>query len=491
MIKAHFELPDDFKPLKERYYEAVEAVDRCILDLFFKARIKTEELETSEMREELKNAINNDFQSNTVNDIENSWWTNKLPTIDELVQSGMLYNSEELTPKQLMEGYDNLKNNFHEMQFHKWRDVPLSLSLDEYSIDLNGFLIIPYNFEVNEFRKFLNQNYDKLRQRRTKSIGESAEILVDLLDELNVHVFSIGYDKTIPLDQLIYCLYKLEKEKENLTNLNIYISKEIDKYDLNDTGLLTIPINFELEKLNEFENNFEPGKFDIIREFHRVHKLLKDEVEGKGQEIVEILRCKELDVTSHNQFHPYDILQFLNYLKENQLHLTRFDWSEYRFILSTSKEIKIKDDNVFLPIIFSIEFLIKTIEQKNKKNSGKETAYDMIEKRKEKDKTEMDKEFEKYNKDIGKIWKEFKFDPNEYELYLEYKEMEEKHPEFFKDDIKEDTKQMDEIDEIDENQKSNDLKYFNEFEKKLLKDEKVVNYLNEWAKEREKEKKMK
>lgn len=459
MIKSTFQLPDKFKVSDDRYYEAVESVDRCILDLFFKAKIKTEELETSEMREELKNAINNDYQNHPVNEIESSWWTNNLPSVDELVNSGMLYNSEELTPKQLMEGYDNLKEYFHEMQFYKWRDVPLSLSLDEYSIDLNGFLIIPYNFEIGEFRRFLNQNIEKLRDKKEKTITQGAEMVVDYLDELHEHAYSVNYENEVSVHDLILCLSNLLKNKDYLENLNLKISAKKDEYQLNDLGVLTIPYNFSIENFKEFEKSLSPGKLSINREFHRVHKLLKQECTSKGEELLKILGLKEIDVTTQNSFHPYDILQFLNFLKENSMHLARFQWGEYKFILHDKGSMKIDGDSVYLPIAFSIEVLLDKVQSKGKKKK-KLSFLDIVEKRQQKQDSQF--QLSEYNRKMEKYWDKFKFKPEEYKDYLAFEKIRKMTGGLF--DI------GDEMDEGKED--DDDLDYFSDTERRILASEK-------------------
>jgi hypothetical protein len=79
-------------------------------------------------------------------------------------------------------------------------------------------------------------------------------------------------------------------------------------------------------------------------------------------EIIHRLNFKKLDVISSSH-HPVDILHFLETFKNNMMFLSRYDWSFFNLILSDEKEIKIVNDDVFVPVDFSIGELIESINK--------------------------------------------------------------------------------------------------------------------------------
>jgi hypothetical protein len=377
IVKSDFALPADFKPFEENYQTAVEAVDRCVLELLYKSGIREKSDDATGIREELRMAINNDFQTATMDNIENSWWDTQIPTVDELIQSKMLFTSDDLTPSQLIEGIEHMKENINEMQFHRWKESPISLSLAEYGTNMDGFLVIPYNFKIDEFLNFLDENNEKVKEKRIVSIENQATEIIDLVDKIEKIAAKITYSKEIPSEILVDCLKRVLALDKQLIYFVIDIGSKPNSYRLSNVGVMTIPFDFKKEDFIAFLRSFGDDKIAKVRAYHQAFQKIARESLKLGNEILDIVKMKALDLTTKSTAHPYDKLLFLEYFKEHALHMTRYDWSEWTFVLHDGVNVDIEETFVFLPKRFDLMQMVEQVVSHQK--GGTNATKDMIE----------------------------------------------------------------------------------------------------------------
>jgi hypothetical protein len=140
--------------------QIVESIDECILRLLFKSNIISEKdnfnisKKKKDLREELRLALANNLQNENLEKIKFGWWDDEIPTLDQLIESKMVFISDELNVEQMGDAMENLENNLKEMEFYKWRNIPLMIgpNENEYSISNSKF---KKEFNLKNFLLFL------------------------------------------------------------------------------------------------------------------------------------------------------------------------------------------------------------------------------------------------------------------------------------------------------------------------------------------------
>lgn len=373
-----------------------------MLELLQKSGIREKSSHKEGIREELRMAINNDFQRNPIEEIETSWWDTQLPNVDELIRAKMLYSSESLTPKQMTQGIENIRDHLGEMQFFRWKEFPLSLTLDEWSTSVNGMISIPYNFGIDELLEYLDQHETAMKEKRGLSVQALAEKIVDLTEKVEKICAKLVCPSDLAATSLAVCLEKLHKAGNLLTFLSIEIGTKASAYRLSNAGLLTIPFNFEEKDLVTFLGKFGDEKIGKIRRYHQTIQRIQEQCIKLANEIMNVVKLKELDVTTMNTAHPFDKLSWLEYLRDNALHLTRFEWSEWSYVLTDENEVFIDGTTVYIPIKFDVLLMVDAVVNKNVKKS----KYDDLIEKEDDGKRETDLTPTEYNKIIAQAYRD-------------------------------------------------------------------------------------
>src|SRR5690606_34287431 len=139
-------LPSDFQLGQRTVGDAVAAVDKVVLSLLKQAGItpqdfereteprksvkekikKAKKVNSEVIREQLRLALQNNLHGD-LEKLKKGFWAEDLPTVEQLIEHKMLFISEKLTPYQVARALDYLSIHMPEMQFHKWRDIPLMI----------------------------------------------------------------------------------------------------------------------------------------------------------------------------------------------------------------------------------------------------------------------------------------------------------------------------------------------------------------------------
>lgn len=104
-----------------------------------------------------------------------------------------VYFHPNLTQEQQLSGLKRLRGNLVHLGFDKWCDVPLFMTIDEWSAAPGRALVFPYNFSIREMRLYLMNELPRVRLERQR-FQTALENAIDMADYLidNSDVFRIS-----------------------------------------------------------------------------------------------------------------------------------------------------------------------------------------------------------------------------------------------------------------------------------------------------------
>eukprot|EP01080_Neovahlkampfia_damariscottae_P011061 gene11061-3769_t len=350
----------------------IEAIDETIISLLQKSNIisSTENFRRNfnkkksakELREELRLALKETIENRNLENLKHGWIDEEeIPSVEELIENKMVFISEDLTIEETMKGIENLQKNIDKMEFYKWKNLPLMISSNKIQIS-NNYFTVPFDFMVKDVLKFLKEHFENEENeeiQKRKDLTNKAAEFQKLEESSNLKCFKLEF-KT-HYDKSIECLKRLnELENQNLFE-NISLEILEDEYRISPTGKISIPWNFKQGDLFKFLNFIGKEKISKIKVYNELSNRILEETKNLGIEIIHKLNFKTIDVKSTSH-HPVDILNFLKFLKENYLYLSKYDWSLYSLKLTKKSNIRITDNVIYLPIEFSIPNLLLEIQ---------------------------------------------------------------------------------------------------------------------------------
>jgi hypothetical protein len=144
--------------------------------------------------------------------------------LQHFVRHELIFFSQ-LTKAQQKAGMERFMRKLAEIDFEHWRDVPLLLGR-RYSREVEGFVIIPYNFKVDDVRAYLDAHLPAILTER-KKLQREARLLHDLTialkQDLNVQDISIWGPKR----KAIPCLQNL-----------VALAPQLKAYDWRHTNIV-------------------------------------------------------------------------------------------------------------------------------------------------------------------------------------------------------------------------------------------------------------
>lgn len=360
MIFATFQLPSDFQLGQRTVGDAVAAVDKVVLSLLKQAGItpqdfereteprksvkekikKAKKVNSEVIREQLRLALQNNLHGD-LEKLKKGFWAEDLPTVEQLIEHKMLFISEKLTPYQVARALDYLSIHMPEMQFHKWRDIPLMISNEGYSIASSGIYMIPYNFTVEEFNKFLNSMYDRLKEERDET-RKRAEHIEKIIKEIEDELRLIKLNLRLPVSHAMNALQTLRRNYAFLSSpqhsVNGLVIEISDKFEITKDGKIVIDSECTDEELVEFIKWIGTDKLVKMRHYNAIMHEMNKNIENLTEEVQKRLGCKAVDVQTSTESAAQK-LEFLTRLRECTTYLGRYDWSLYTFRLSDENRI--------------------------------------------------------------------------------------------------------------------------------------------------------
>lgn len=126
---------------------------------------------------------------------------------------------------------------------------------DKFNVTDTGIFYIPYNFEIKQLKKYLQENLTRARQlqQQQMALEQEIETLIDhIQNELNLDY--LGYSVTVSEQECLDCLKRMLEAMDvlrtlSLDGLKVSIS---NRFGLRDNGTIEIKHDFALETLKNF-----------------------------------------------------------------------------------------------------------------------------------------------------------------------------------------------------------------------------------------------
>lgn len=360
LIQSGVPLPEG---LEDRDFEAEEVAMKS-KDQKMKLqekRISQIKTKKDNLREELRLAVANDLHRRDPNLVKYGWWTETLPDVEALIEMNMILFHKDISPIQSMDAIERVKMNLQEMKYHLWSDIPIMFGKKYDCESIKGVIIVPYNFEVGKFVKFIEENVDKV-----KKLAEDVQKEIDQFESKIVEL-----QITLKLDQLTFSIPKKLSQEVIDRLYPIVKNGELNGFPLEGSHIV-IGNEFYIDFNNAcigIANDFKDGK-EIINFFNfltndNIIACAKKNIEEKediaqansvAMEIMYRLGCIEFNIDKYCASSAKKKLKCLNRLKDYCLMLKQYGWDEFVIYLSDEViNVDIQPENriIYLPLDFS------------------------------------------------------------------------------------------------------------------------------------------
>eukprot|EP01063_Lacrimia_lanifica_P025240 TRINITY_DN3301_c0_g2_i1.p1 TRINITY_DN3301_c0_g2~~TRINITY_DN3301_c0_g2_i1.p1 ORF type:complete len:675 (+),score=245.98 TRINITY_DN3301_c0_g2_i1:94-2118(+) len=270
--------------------------------------------------------------------MKDMWRPENVPDITELISTDQIHYSQSLSPVDCARAVETLRDNLSSMRYDKWYFVPLYIT-DRFGVesDMDGFLSVPYWFEVVDFLQFLHDNEDRIRavQDRAFSGAKALESLVNAAREstgmVDVVLRCAHTQAEAALRVLIECGPELQRR--GLKDLVLEVIEEGWQYGARESGVLQIPVDVERDGLLEFAEYMNTNDYlPQLKEAYEGTVKKLSELDRLMSVCYEVIGPQIIDVEGSDA--PLEQkVQFITELYGISGELSKYDWGGYTFAL--------------------------------------------------------------------------------------------------------------------------------------------------------------
>ncbi|KAJ9456728.1 hypothetical protein DIPPA_17834 [Diplonema papillatum] len=273
------------------------------------------------------------------NDMMKKFWRPEdVPDITELITSDLIHYDQKLSPVDCAKAVDTLRENLGSLRYDKWYFVPLYVT-DRYGVetDLDGFVSIPYWFTPEDFLKFVDGHEASIRDIQDRSFSDARDLEAAVkrardvvpLSDLVIRC-SHGAVRSA-VDRLAACAPLLQEHR--CTDVVLEIIDEGFQYGARETGVLQLPSDFTEDGLKQFLEWLVAGDhLQMVKEAYQTTITKLGELDRLLRVCYEVIGARIIDVESEEA----DIdekTMFIRELYSISGELSKYDWSDYSFIL--------------------------------------------------------------------------------------------------------------------------------------------------------------
>eukprot|EP01062_Namystynia_karyoxenos_P028148 TRINITY_DN21388_c0_g1_i1.p1 TRINITY_DN21388_c0_g1~~TRINITY_DN21388_c0_g1_i1.p1 ORF type:complete len:763 (+),score=304.49 TRINITY_DN21388_c0_g1_i1:99-2291(+) len=272
--------------------------------------------------------------------MQEHWHPADVPEVTELIAADLLHYDRELSPVDCAQAVETLHRELRSMRYDLWYFVPLYVTA-AFSAggDIPGFISVPFDFDLSSFLTFLDTNRDEIRRMQEASFHRAREVAAAVARArqavpLGDVVLRCPVSEALPALRLLAAPRSVELMRSGeWGGLIVEVIDAGSQYGARDSGVMQVPSDFTLEGLGEFcamllqtqmIKQLRSAYGDTVADLEELDKLLRV--------CYEVINPAAFDLESSGA--PVgEKLQWVRELYSVSGMLSRFDWTEYTFVL--------------------------------------------------------------------------------------------------------------------------------------------------------------
>eukprot|EP01065_Artemidia_motanka_P011810 TRINITY_DN16438_c0_g1_i1.p1 TRINITY_DN16438_c0_g1~~TRINITY_DN16438_c0_g1_i1.p1 ORF type:complete len:728 (+),score=252.05 TRINITY_DN16438_c0_g1_i1:68-2251(+) len=272
--------------------------------------------------------------------MQEHWSPLEVPEVTELIASDLVHYDKELSPVDCAMAVDTLHGELRNMRYDLWYLLPVFITTHYgVSTDIDGFISIPYNFTVPDFLQFLDRQRGALRALQQRAAGTATEFEGTLRKAkegvpLSDIVVRCPHADALPALQILgteECTTIMRDGRWN--DMVVEVIPAGSQYGARESGVLQVPCDLDVQGMREFcEYLVVNDQIEPLREAYEQALNQLEEMQ-KLQTICEhVITPASFDLDSSGAT-VEEKLMWLRELYSISGMLSRYDWTEYDFVL--------------------------------------------------------------------------------------------------------------------------------------------------------------